>query len=233
MLNIEDPSNFNILLFDFDIKIEDVQNTAKFVTEHCQSLYKHLMGVAKELNYSDLSDTNNHRNNHRNNQRNKSRQNTEEKEFESKSLCIAKSVGGKNGKPLLYWLFMLYLKERSTKYRDQIIDTKDGYDSNQWWSENKYSQWIQKKHPVIAEHIKGGLAELIKRLLLPINYHHTLFPVVCDRLNDFVEYALAFHNVAHRIKLAMNNKVNEGKFEAAPVQIGMIYLELLYCFILI
>merc|ERR1719242_2807103 len=116
-------------------------------------------------------------------------------QFESKSLCIAKAIDWKNKLPFLYWIFMLFLKERNAKYRDGLC-RNEGYDSNQWFAENAYCQWIKKKNKCMAEHIEIGLAELIKRLLLPINYHFGLFPVICDKMSDFVKYAIAFHKVA-------------------------------------
>eukprot|EP01083_Nonionella_stella_P068796 182936_1 len=67
----------------------------------------------------------------------------------------------------------------------------------------------------MAQNMRAGLTDLTKRTLPPMNYNHALFPIICDRVNDFARYALAFQQVAYRIQRQMKKNV----FNAAPIQI--------------
>eukprot|EP01084_Bolivina_argentea_P002535 4689_1 len=194
---------FNITLFNFNVTKKDVEHTAAFVTEHCNLIYFHVMGVAKSLTDSYLLNGSSNK------------QYEKRSTIESRSLCIGKSIDFKNLKSIMNWLLQLYSKERTEKYLNNQLMISSGYSSNNWFAENEYAKWIMRTHPIIGENIRSGLAELVKRALVPMNYQHILFPLICDRLNDFVEYALAFHRVALHLK----RKMEVGEFNAAPLQI--------------
>eukprot|EP01083_Nonionella_stella_P306322 1072404_1 len=63
--------------------------------------------------------------------------------------------------------------------------------------------------------MRAGLTDLTKRAVRPLHPNHALFPIICDRVNDFARYALAFQQVAYRIQRQM--KRNE--FNAVPIQL--------------
>eukprot|EP01083_Nonionella_stella_P199501 731501_1 len=192
--------DFNIFGFQYHVTKEEVKRQSKFVTTHCRKVYQHLMGIAATLTSSDLSHSDDNR---------------MAPKVEGKSLCIAKSVDAKNGKPIMYWLLMLFSKERSGNYRNEIITKEWKYNVVNWWEDNSYCQWIVSNFPNMAENMRAGLTDLVKRTLPPINYNHALFPIICDRLNDFARYALAFQQVAYRIQRQMKKNV----FNAVPIQL--------------
>eukprot|EP01083_Nonionella_stella_P163529 538504_1 len=192
--------SFNITGFEYRVTNEEVARQSIFLTTHCPKLYQHLMGIGKTSTISDLS---------------YSDANQWAPKVEGKSLCIAKTVDAKNRKPIMYWLLMLFSKERSGNYRNEIITKEWKYNVVNWWEDNSYCQWIVSNFPNMAENMRAGLTDLVKRTLPPINYNHALFPIICDRLNDFARYALAFQQVAYRIQRQMKKNV----FNAVPIQL--------------
>eukprot|EP01083_Nonionella_stella_P087287 242744_1 len=73
----------------------------------------------------------------------------------------------------------------------------DRYDIHtHWWKEHKYMQWIRStKSRGIAESVRSALNELTKRTLPPISCNYALAPIICDDVNDYALYALAFHDL--------------------------------------
>ncbi len=125
----------------------------------------------------------------------------------------------------MLWLLNLYSQERARKYRYRELEPSKGYTPLDWWADpnNKYSKHVKKMQPIMAKHITSGLTDFIKRLLPPMNFNHTLFPVICDRLDDFLQYALAFHDIAYNIQTDMKHDVDaviERETFQAPIPIG-------------
>eukprot|EP00484_Ammonia_sp_Unknown_P007502 CAMPEP_0197071362 /NCGR_PEP_ID=MMETSP1384-20130603/206042_1 /TAXON_ID=29189 /ORGANISM="Ammonia sp." /LENGTH=73 /DNA_ID=CAMNT_0042509985 /DNA_START=28 /DNA_END=245 /DNA_ORIENTATION=+ len=69
----------------------------------------------------------------------------------------------------------------------------------------------------MAKNIEAGVAELVKRALPTFNYHSKMVPSICDKLEHFVNYTLAFHALVYQIKELMN----KGKYNWAPLQIDI------------
>eukprot|EP01084_Bolivina_argentea_P047802 88119_1 len=197
---------FNIVLFNFNITKHDVESTTAFINKHCPAFYSNLVGIAKTVTDCELL--------------NGSKLNQKQSNFVSKSLCITKSVDNKNVQPFTYWLLLLYSKERTSKYSLGYLNLKHGYTCNDWWLDNQYCQWMEKTHPIIATYIKVGIGELSKRTLISINYDYTLFPIICDRLNDFAKYAILFHNVAHCIK----KLISKGELNISPIHLDYLII---------
>eukprot|EP01084_Bolivina_argentea_P047804 88122_1 len=217
----------NIKLFNYNVTKENVKEAVEFLTKYCQNIYKHLMGVAKHLKESDLANPaqqNNDSSNRSGGGRGGRAGGRSGAKTEGTSLSIVKAFDYINRKPITLWLLNLYSQERARKYRNGELLPSVGYTPGQWWKDpnNKFSKYVKKIHPTMATHIEAGVTDFIKRLLPPMNFNYNLFPVICDRLDDFFQYALAFHDIAFNIKNEMkfsaNKKNGTGKFQA-PIQI--------------
>eukprot|EP01084_Bolivina_argentea_P047806 88125_1 len=217
----------NIKLFNYNVTKENVKEAVEFLTKYCQNIYKHLMGVAKHLKESDLANPaqqNNDSSNRSGGGRGGRAGGRSGAKTEGTSLSIVKAFDYINRKPITLWLLNLYSQERARKYRNGELLPSVGYTPGQWWKDpnNKFSKHVTEINSTMATHIEAGVTDFIKRLLPPMNFNYNLFPVICDRLDDFVQYALAFHYIAFNIKNDMKfstNKTNGTTKFQAPIQI--------------
>eukprot|EP01083_Nonionella_stella_P097815 274982_1 len=139
----------------------------------------------------------------------------------SRSVVIAQAVEQINDFPIIWWLVDAFSRDRVNEHK--ITSSHGPYTNgitlDHWWNDHSYCQFMEQRNSRLAIHMKGAVAEYIKRTLPSLHFRPFIYrsiPIMHDSLNDFVRYTLSFHTFMHQISTLMG--CASDRYPCAPVQ---------------
>ena len=229
--------DFDITKFDLSINEEDrvyIDKAIEFFSKYCEGIYHHLHGIAHQLDENDFSNDyiirkfkEDSANRHSNRMQSIDKDGKPKAKLDSKALAMMKGVDFKNNRSISFWLANLYSKDRAKMFREGKSKARDSFHPGEWWRNNKYGEFV-KQWPRTFDLIEAAIKDFNNRILPPMNFNCTVFPIICDKLNDFAEYAVMFEEIAYTIKRNMITR--KDKYPPPPVQIGMYKCIIYSCF---